>query len=145
MDEDIAELTSELQILIDPDARQVPPSIDVVKEDVGTIDEAQALLADYFGRPGAPDSVSLIADGSYLGTATRNTLRQSQRRAGDPGPSGDVGVGDGIQLPGASTRYKLLTFACRRCQAEAYRVHYDDRNLPTCPADGQAMELQSAT
>jgi hypothetical protein len=54
----------------------------------------------------------------------------------------EVGQGERIQLPGISTRYRLLEFTCSRCARPGpeYRIYYDDEDLPTCPDHGP-MEL----
>lgn len=55
----------------------------------------------------------------------------------------EVGQGERIQLPGISTRYRLLEFTCSRCARPEpqYRIYYDDEDLPTCPDHG-SMELR---
>jgi hypothetical protein len=59
------------------------------------------------------------------------------------GAGDDIGRGERIQLPGMSTRYRLLEFFCPRCKQPhaQYRIYYDEENLPVCPDHG-LMELR---
>jgi hypothetical protein len=52
------------------------------------------------------------------------------------GPGYEVGGGERAELPGLSTRYRLLKFACPRCSTPQYRTYYDERDLPVCHEDG---------
>jgi hypothetical protein len=140
VDEEKSKLIRDLQVLVDEKAPKAPYYIDVA--DADTLDEAQGLLEDYFGASDAPKAANVMVGATRVGTATRHTLEQSGQTAAEPGPASEVGVGERIQLPGISTRYKLLKFACSMCPAVAYRIHYNERNLPTCSKDGRMMELQ---
>jgi hypothetical protein len=140
VEEEKSWLIKDLQVLVDERTSAAADSFDVA--DADTLDEAQGLLEDYFAAPGAPEAVSLMVGATYVGVATQRTLEQSSRTAAEPAPASDVGVGERIQLAGFSTRYKLLTFTCPKCLAVAYRIHYDERNLPSCEEDGRVMGLQ---
>jgi hypothetical protein len=48
------------------------------------------------------------------------------------GLADEVGAGERAQLPGLSTSYRLLTFACEECGVREYRIYYDERDLPVC-------------
>jgi hypothetical protein len=52
-----------------------------------------------------------------------------------------VGSGEGIQLPGESGRYRLLAFTCPQCEAKAYRIHFDERELLCCSPNHGVMVL----
>lgn len=143
MDEGKSRLINDLQVLVDENASVAANPFDVASAD--TLDEVQALLEEFFAAPGAPGAVSLTVGTTYVGVVTRRTLEQSGRTAAEPAPASDVGIGERIQLAGISTRYKLLTFACRDCLTVANRIYYDERNLPICTKDGRTMELQRGT
>jgi hypothetical protein len=121
-------LVSELRVLIDRDSPPASQSFEV--EDAYTVDDVQFQLMGFFGRPGAPQAVNVIVDGKPAGVISR----QSLNRAGGTmaGPAAEVGGGERIQLPGLSARYRLLVFACPSCGGEAYRIHYDERDVPAC-------------
>jgi len=140
VDEGKFRLIRDLQVLVDEKAPEAVYSIDVA--DADTLDEAQGLLEDYFGASDAPEAANVMVGATRVGTATRHTLEQSDQTAAEPGPASEVGVGERIQLPGISTRYKLLKFTCSCGPAVAYRIHYEERNLPICPKDGKVMEFQ---
>jgi hypothetical protein len=140
VDEEESRLINDLQVLVDKEASAAANSFDVM--DADTLDEVQGLLEEYFSAPGAPEAVSLMFGATYVGVATRHTLEQSCRTAAEPGQASEVGVGERIQLAGVSTRYRLLKFVCPKCSAAVYRIHYDERNLPTCAKDSRMMELR---
>jgi hypothetical protein len=133
-------LISDLRVLVDEKAPEAAHSFDV--DSAGTVDEAQWLLQEYFGGSDAPEAANVMVGTTRVGTATRQTIEQSGRTAAEPGSASEVGVGERIQLPGISTRYRLLKFSCPTCAVAAYRIHYDEENMLTCAKDGRAMELQ---
>jgi hypothetical protein len=137
--EEKAGLIIDLQVLVDERAPAAEGSLDVA--DADTFDEAQFQLEEFFDAPGAPDTVRLMVGDTYVGIVTRRTLEQSERTAADSEPASEIGAGERIQLAGVSTRYRLLKFVCPTCLVTEYRIHYDERNRPTCAEDGQ-MELQ---
>jgi hypothetical protein len=126
----IDRLKRDLAVLLDPDAPAAAEQLSVT--DVYTVNDVEIRLRDYFGKHDACDAVTLLLNAELLGVATRKRLELSGRTAADPAIGAEVGAGERGTLPGVSTRYKLLRFRCKRCQAEAHRIHYDARELPTC-------------
>jgi hypothetical protein len=129
-----------LAVLLDPDAPAAAEQLSVT--DVYTVTDVEIRLRDYFGKHDACDAVTLLLGAEVLGVATRKRLELSSGTAADPAIGAEVGGGERSMLPGVSTRYKLLRFRCRRCQAEAHRIYYDARELPTCGKHQCEMELQ---
>lgn len=140
VDEEKSRLINDLQVLVDERASAAADSLDVAEAD--TLDEVQGLLEEYFAARCAAGAVNLMVGATHVGVATRHTLEQSSWTAAEPVPASDIGVGERIQLAGVSTRYKLLTFCCPKCSGMAYRMYYDERDLPACDEDGRMMELQ---
>jgi hypothetical protein len=102
---------------------------------VTTAGRAKGKLTDYFEKNPGVQAVDLVIAGHPAGVVSRKSLsRNAGRMAGDS-PAAQVGAGEGMQLPGFSTRYRLLEFACQKhvkgCQSE-HRIHYDERDIPTC-------------
>lgn len=129
------ELAGELQLLIDDRAPATEQTIDM--SEAHTLDSARFLLGRYFERKPAVPAVTVVLGGRRVGVVTRERLQG----IGDvTAASPEVGAGERIQLPGDSTRYRLLEFVCMQCPATAYRVYYDQRDLPFC-AHG-LMELR---
>ena len=55
----------------------------------------------------------------------------------------EIGHGERLQLPGASTRYRLLKFTCPDCdQPPEYRIFYDEEDLPVCREHGQMGKME---
>lgn len=109
-------------------------------------DQLQARLVAMFGREPQLAAIGLRAPGEELiGTVTRASVEGSAGTASAPG---NLGAGDRAGLPGRSTQFRALVFACRTpgCGATAVRAFYDDRFLPACPSTAQpphgTMELR---
>jgi hypothetical protein len=138
-----AALIDDLRLLIDPNA---PPAVDVVDlAGVPTIDEAQFVLREHFAIPGAASAVTVRVGATTVGVVTRRGLAEFEgTAAGDGGAVAyQVGAGERAGLPGRSTRFRLLRFACSdaKCDSEAYRIHYDLDDLPRCPQSHGVMGL----
>lgn len=129
-----SELIEDLHPLIDREASLVANHIDLTG--VATIDEAQFRLREYFRTEGASVAVTVEVSGVITGVVTRMRLQEYEGTAGgDPRGSQTVtsmGSGERIQLPGQS-RYRLLEFACPIGDTKAYRIQYEERDLPHCP------------
>jgi hypothetical protein len=129
---DVARLRKELgTVLFDPDE---PPAPDLVAvRDTATFSDVQRLLAKYFSMPGAPNAITLMAEGERLGVVSRKSLGPPGMTAGTASGSGyELGGGERLGLPGLSSQYKLLKFRCGHCPAEIFGIHYDARSLPAC-------------
>jgi hypothetical protein len=135
---DNGELISELQVLVDGTSPAATESYEV--KDAFTVDDVQFELADYFGRSGAPQAVNVVVDGIPAGVVTRQSLKRAGGNVAESAAAAEVGGGERIQLPGLSARYRLLVFTCPGCDGVAYRIHYDERDLPMC--DHGPMELR---
>ncbi|MFI7351505.1 hypothetical protein ACIBSR_35250 [Streptomyces sp. NPDC049936] len=101
---------------------------------------AANLLEDVLLRFPGVESVALVVDGRRVALTSRSFLtRVFATPIGDRG----TGDGDGGTLPGASTRYVALRYACAEpgCAGEAYAAYHDDRFCPACPLCGLPMEL----
>ena len=134
MDNDKAEridrLISDLQVLVDETASSASASLDV--ECTWTLDDVQFQLAELFDKSGALAAVNVVVEGKLAGAVTRQSLERAGGTAAEGSPGSEMGAGERIQLPGISAQFRLLEFTCRSCKASAYRIHYDERSLPTC-------------
>lgn len=133
MGDDVDSLIGGLKLLTVPGAEPADKDLDL--SDVSTFEDAKFRVAEYFDKDPAIREVNLVFAGRLVGVATRENLSRKNVMLGDS----QVGVGEGMQLPGFSTRYRLLKFTCPHCKSE-YRIHYDERDIPVCN-HGQ-MELQ---
>jgi hypothetical protein len=124
------ELADDLRLLIDRDGPAAAGSVDVSA--AFTPEQVQFQLRKFFAAPGAPAAVELVHGAERIGPVTERSLRRSERNAAEPSSSYEAGGGERLLLGGVSARYRLLTFSCQRCHAEAHRIYYDGRNLPTC-------------
>jgi hypothetical protein len=126
-------LIEELLVLVDPDAPRVARSMEVGPS-VSTVDEVRFQLETFFAEKDAPGSVNVMVRGSFAGVATREDVIRSGRSAGTQASPYPMGGGERLQLAGVSTGYRLLTFGCaaHACAATAHRIHYPERDLPTC-------------
>jgi hypothetical protein len=137
MSSDVDELIGELKPLTVQGAE--PASYSLVVSGMPTFEAAEFKLGEYFDANPAIDEINLVIAGRQAGVVSRQSLqRDAVRMAGDL-PASQVGAGERMQLPGFSTRYRLLEFTCPHC-ASQYRIHYDERDIPAC-AHGQ-MKLQ---
>jgi hypothetical protein len=134
--DDVDKLIGGLKLLTVPGAEPAGKNLDL--SDVSTFEDAKFRVAEYFDEHPAIGEVNLVFAGRLVGVATRENLSRKNVMLGDS-PSSQVGVGEGMQLPGFSTRYRLLKFTCPHCKSE-YRIHYDESDIPVCN-HGQ-MELQ---
>jgi hypothetical protein len=137
VDGEVEELIAELKPLTAPGAG--PADQTLILPDVPTFEAAEFRLAEYFAANPVVDDVNLVIAGRLAGVVSRKSLeRDAGRMAGDPSAP-QVGAGERMQLPGFSTRYRLLEFTCPHCVSQ-YRIHYDERDIPVC-AHGR-MKLQ---
>ncbi len=98
------------------------------------------LLEDILGRFPDVETMELVVGGRRAALTSRSFLtRTFVAPAGDKG----TGDGDGATVPGASTRYTALRYACTKsgCAGEVYAAYHDDRYCPACPLCGRPMEL----
>jgi len=121
---------SELQVLVDGASPAASESFEV--EDAYTVDDVQFQLEEFFSRHGAPDAVNVVVDRRPAGVVTRQSLKRAGGNVAESPVAAEVGGGERSQLPGLSARYRLLMFTCRICATPAYRIHYDERDLPMC-------------
>jgi hypothetical protein len=126
---DVDELIGELRPLMVRGAE--PAGDDLILSAVSTFEAAEFKLGEYFAANPGVNEVNLVVAGRQAGVVTRESLeRDADLMAGDSQAS-QVGAGEGMQLPGFSTRYRLLEFTCPHCPSQ-YRIHYDDRDIPVC-------------
>lgn len=116
--------------------------LDITRDD--RTDQLEVTLRRTFdGDPGLAAIGLRAADGGGpVGTVTRASVGASAGVAADPG---ELGAADRAGLPGHSTQFRALVFACARCGATAVRSFYDARDLPLCEATQPAhgpMELR---
>jgi len=139
MDDSLDPLIEDLSSLVDEDARPAPHIIEVTG---GTADAVQSELKRMFRSDPRLTAVTVSIKGKTVGPITRKSLGESLRTAGSPGDSSyEVGEGERPVLAGDSTRYRLLGFICAKDDSKAYRIFYDERDLPSCPHHGP-MEFQ---
>jgi hypothetical protein len=137
--DDIDELIGELKPLTVPDAEPAGHPLNL--SDVATFEDAEWQIGAYFGTHPEVHEVDLAITGRRAGVVSRKSLlRDADLYAGDS-PATQVGVGEGMQLPGFSTRYRLLEFKCLHGCPSEHRIHYDERYIPYCAKHGP-MELQ---
>ncbi|MER5266296.1 hypothetical protein ABTZ99_29820 [Actinosynnema sp. NPDC002837] len=122
------------RVLVDPGAtRSDAPCLDLPP---GTepADAARAAATVFAADAAVPALVLRVEDGE-VGVTTREHLDRLGRSA-----VRGLGEGDGATLPGESTRYALLRFACGTCESTAYRVHVGMSGAPGCPNGHGPME-----
>jgi hypothetical protein len=93
-------------------------------------------LKTRFEQDPALQRIMILCDGEPVAVAVRGKCVTDAGTAG--ASAGDLGSAERAGLPGRSTRYGLLRFACGRagCARSAYRSYYDDRSLPVCGEAG---------
>jgi uncharacterized protein YunC (DUF1805 family) len=131
MSDDVDKLIGILERLTVPGAKSAGENLDM--SDALTYEDAKSMLADYFNENPAVHEVNLVIAWRSAGVASREDLSGKNVMLGASSAS-QVGVSEGMQLPGFSTRYRLLKFTCPRCasQVPQYRIHYDERDIPVC-------------
>ncbi|QFG22999.1 hypothetical protein [Actinomadura sp. WMMB 499] len=94
-------------------------------------------LRELFEEDPAARRILLVCDGVRVAVAVRESVHADPGTAGAV-PAGDLGAGERAGLPGRSTQYRLLRFACARpgCAWDAHDSFYDERFRPSCPAPG---------
>lgn len=127
--ENVSELIEDLRVLLAVDPPAADAAVDV--SDAETIDEVQFRLDKYFSAESAPAAVNLVVGEIRVGVVTLESLRRSGGTMAEPSTQANVGAGEGLELPGTSTRYALLRFTCPKC-APKYRIYYDERTRPAC-------------
>ncbi|WP_326754747.1 hypothetical protein OH738_12980 [Streptomyces hirsutus] len=127
------------RMLVDPAAEAIGAVAVHVPEGTSVV-AAAALLEDVLLRFPGVETVALMVGGRRAALASRSFLT---RAFGAPVGDKGTGDGDGATLPGASTRYVALRYACAEpgCAGEAYTAYHDDRFRPACPLCGRPMEL----
>jgi hypothetical protein len=133
----VDDLIEELKPLTVPGAE--PANCTLILLEVSTFEAAEFRLAEYFDANPSMHEVNLVIADRQAGVVSRETLRLGAGLMAGDSPASPVGAADGMQLPGFSTRYRLLEFTCPQC-ASQYRIHYDERDIPAC-AHGR-MELR---
>jgi hypothetical protein len=129
MNDGAKELIKELEPLTVLDARSVGQRLDLPDDPLPTFEVVAAELMEYFTANPVADEVNLSVGGHPAGVVSRESLRAYT--GGMAGAGGTAGAGEAIQLPGLSTRYRLLEFTCPKCPSQ-YRVHYEERDIPAC-------------
>jgi hypothetical protein len=136
VDEGTPQLVKDLRVLVDPAVAQADERLDVSQN--LKLSAARRRIKQYFDAHEAVSAVTVFVTPWRVGVITRDSLGATGRMAGTAAEPSQVGTGDRIQLPGASTRYRLLTLRCASCGVTAHRVFYDPRDLPACE---HGMEL----
>jgi hypothetical protein len=136
--DDVDELIRDLKSLMVAGAEPAGEPLDL--RDVATAEGAEFKLADYFVKHPAVHEVSVVIAGRPAGVASREKLSRKIVMLGGSSAS-QIGDGEGIQLPGFSTRYRLLKFKCSHCASSEYRIHYDERDFPVCAKHGRMEYL----
>jgi hypothetical protein len=133
--DDVDELIHDLKSLMVPGAEPAGEPLDL--SDVATFEGAEHKLADYFDKHPAVHEVNLVIAGRPAGVASREKLSGKNVMLVGASSASQVGSGEGMQLPGFSTRYRLLKFTCPHCTSSDYRIHYDERDFPECTTHGR--------
>jgi hypothetical protein len=134
VDDETPQLVKDLQVLVDSTVAQADERLDLAEN--LKLSAARRRIKQYLDAHEAVSAVTVFVASWRVGVVTRDSLGATGRMAGSE-PS-QVGTGDRIQLPGASTRYRMLTLRCATCGVTAHRVFYDPRDLPVCE---HGMEL----
>jgi hypothetical protein len=127
----VDELIEELQPLTVLGARLVSQSLELPGAPLPTFEIVAAEMREHFDANPALDSVNLLIGGRSVGVISRTSLKPDEGRMAGTVQGVSAGIGEGIQLPGLSTRYRLLEFTCPNCASE-FRIHYDERDIPAC-------------
>lgn len=96
------------------------------------------LRSRFEGAPGLT-RILLVRNGERIAVAVREKVLAAPATAG--APAADLGAAERAGLPGRSTRYRLLVYACGRagCGERAHRSYHDERFLPECGNGHGAM------
>jgi hypothetical protein len=127
---DVDELIEELKPLTVPGAQ--PAEHTLTLSGVHTFEAAEFRLGEYFEANPAVDEVNLVIEGLPAGVVSQKSLKRDAGLMAGDSPAAQVGAGEGMQLPGFSTRYRILEFTCPQHCSSQYRIHYDDRDIPSC-------------
>ncbi|MEU8007915.1 hypothetical protein AB0B66_42730 [Catellatospora sp. NPDC049111] len=144
--EEVARQRAAYGALWDADVVTFVGSIDIKSGRLPTSRRLQAMISEELRRWPDGDGVEVRLDGQRLGLSSRRAL---DRLAGTAGGDESTSFGDGdrASLPGESTQYRALRYACPAdaCPREAFRSFHDARFLPLCESHGLAMELRAWT
>jgi hypothetical protein len=121
--------------LIDPSLTTAAEELDLPDTNTGT-GELGDRLTERFAAPSRPNSIMIKVAGQDIGVSTPASVKAA---AGSAGPVSDFGAAERSELPGRSSRYRVITFRCRKCHLESYHSYYDPRNIPQC--EDEPMEL----
>jgi hypothetical protein len=134
-------MMTELEVLLDPAETGTPVILELPP---GTaLDDAFDAVYSVFRADEETGWIRLVVAGTGLGVVSRERLDRlfGPTRGSVEAPATHA---DGGELPGYSTRYKLLCFRCRQrdtCGHAVYRIHYDETGPPDCPGGHGTMEL----
>jgi hypothetical protein len=125
--------------LIDPALADASEFLDVGPD--SRADEVSDDLAEVFRKDPTLTAVMIRIDGRNVGVSTPARVR---RAVGTASRSYDgLGSSEGATLPGRSTRYRPIWFACPRHGERVAKSFYDERYIPLCPKDQSIlMEVQ---
>lgn len=105
-------------------------------------DEVRDTLEELFRKERMLSGVMIRVDGHDIGLSTPEKLYGSIGTAGG-GDNNEIGSADRGSLPGLSTWYRPVWFACPDCGARNARAFYDERDIPVCPNPShKRMELK---
>ncbi|MDI2132796.1 hypothetical protein [Yinghuangia seranimata] len=137
-DEPVTDVRERLGSLIDDLwDRPCDVCVDISAEDEAI--EVGGLVQERLSADPSLAAVMLRLDKTHdVGPVTRRSLAVAEGLAGSGGA--ETAVGDGAELPGRSTRFRVIEFSCPDCHARVLRSYYDERCLPLCPDHG-VMEL----
>ena len=132
VDEDeIAELVEEVRPLTASEATGA--TADLNHQGAPTYEAVEFQLGQYFRANPAVGKVNLLLYGRKVGVVTPDSLGRNADKMAGEAPAPQTGVSERGQLPGISTKYRLLVFTCQECPDRKYRIHYDERDIPSCP------------
>ena len=131
MSGNVGELIKELQPLMVLGTKPVSRTLELPGVPLPTFEIIAAELREHFDANPAVNEVNLFIGGHRAGVISRTSIKPDPGRMAGGIPDAPAGVGEAIQLPGFSTRYRLLEFTCPNC-ASKYRIHFDERDVPAC-------------
>jgi hypothetical protein len=131
-------LRTAIDILLDRRPAQTRVALDIPADVKIDVDELGSILHEAFAADQTLSAVSLRDGQTILGTVSRERLEFLK------GPSRSAADGDGFQLPGESTRYRLLRYRCRTagCGVVELRLVLRPQEILECPAAHGPLKLE---
>lgn len=130
-------MTNALGFLMDRELVETAATLGLPADVVPDADAISRALAELFAADLNLAAVRIRRGQAVLGTVSRRRLEILL------GPLRAAEEGDGAQLPGFSSRYRLLRYRCQAhgCETLELRIVLGEGGPPTCPLGHGPLEL----